>query len=68
MLIFFSKKAINFYQKYSPKSKRNCCRFSPSCSNYAILAIEKHGFILGWKMAIKRINKCEFPNSGEDYP
>jgi len=34
------------------------CRFYPTCSAYAILAIEKHGCIKGSFFAIKRILKC----------
>ncbi|MBN1384868.1 MAG: membrane protein insertion efficiency factor YidD [Elusimicrobia bacterium] len=34
------------------------CRFYPSCSQYAVEAIEKFGFLKGWLLAIKRIFKC----------
>ncbi|HAK50629.1 MAG TPA: membrane protein insertion efficiency factor YidD [Gammaproteobacteria bacterium] len=34
------------------------CRFYPSCSNYAIQAIEKHGVTRGSFLAVKRICKC----------
>ena len=36
----------------------NNCRFYPSCSNYAIEAIEKFGVLKGLKMAFFRILKC----------
>jgi putative component of membrane protein insertase Oxa1/YidC/SpoIIIJ protein YidD len=52
------------------KHKNIICRFYPSCSNYAILALEKHGFFRGWFLAIKRIWRCT-PNNTEkcvDYP
>ena len=38
------------------------CRFYPSCSNYAILVFEKHGFIVGFYLAAKRVLKCT-PNN-----
>ena len=38
--------------------KRPCCRFIPSCSTYAIEAIEKHGALHGLYLIIKRILKC----------
>ena len=34
------------------------CRFYPSCSQYAIEAIEKYGFFKGGWMTLKRISKC----------
>jgi len=36
----------------------NCCRFYPSCSQYGEEAIQRHGFILGGWLTIKRILKC----------
>ena len=40
------------------KRKKIKCRFTPSCSNYAILALKKYGFLYGWQLAIRRIKKC----------
>jgi putative membrane protein insertion efficiency factor len=34
------------------------CRFSPSCSHYAVKALQKHGFFYGSWLAIKRIVRC----------
>lgn len=34
------------------------CRFTPSCSNYAIEALEKHGTFRGGWLAIKRLSSC----------
>ncbi|MEG3974241.1 membrane protein insertion efficiency factor YidD [Microcoleus sp. herbarium8] len=36
----------------------NACRFQPTCSQYAIEAIEKFGAVRGSSMAIKRILRC----------
>ncbi|MDX1920639.1 MAG: membrane protein insertion efficiency factor YidD [Candidatus Caenarcaniphilales bacterium] len=44
------------------------CRFTPSCSNYALEAINKYGFFQGWKLAIKRILSCHPFSSGGDDP
>ena len=41
----------------SPLLGRNC-RFQPSCSAYAIEALEKHGVIHGLRLTIKRLIKC----------
>lgn len=50
-------KLIKIYQK-TPISSHNKCRFTPTCSNYAIEAIEEYGSIKGSYLAIKRIIKC----------
>jgi len=34
------------------------CRFYPSCSEYSRQAFEKHGFLRGWWLMIRRILKC----------
>ncbi len=42
------------------------CRYAPTCSVYAIEAIEKHGVIKGGKLALKRICSCH-PWGGSGY-
>ncbi|WP_416427606.1 membrane protein insertion efficiency factor YidD [Pseudomonas sp. App30] len=59
---------IRLYQRVAPARLRDACRFEPSCSNYALLAIRKHGALSGWGLALKRIGRCRFPNGGVDYP
>ena len=49
---------IKFYRLVISPLKPPSCRFIPTCSEYAILAIEKYGIIRGGYMAIKRILKC----------
>lgn len=45
------------------------CRFYPSCSDYMILAVKKHGFLLGVPKGIWRICRCQpFHPGGVDYP
>jgi uncharacterized protein len=45
------------------------CRFYPSCSNYAMLAVDKHGVLHGGWLATKRICRCHPLNpGGVDYP
>ncbi|MDP6980037.1 MAG: membrane protein insertion efficiency factor YidD [Myxococcota bacterium] len=34
------------------------CRFAPSCSHYAVEAIERHGVIRGLGLAVVRVGKC----------
>lgn len=59
---------IVLYQNKAPAHMRESCLFTPSCSQYMILAIEKHGAILGVLAGIKRIARCRPPNGGTDYP
>ena len=46
-----------------PVLGRNC-RFMPSCSDYAIEAIERHGAVCGGWLALRRIGRCHPWNPG----
>lgn len=62
IFIFF----IKLYQK-TPLSCHKSCRYIPTCSNYAIEALETHGLIKGSILSIKRILRCNpFGTSGYD--
>ncbi|AZQ63224.1 membrane protein insertion efficiency factor YidD [Flammeovirga pectinis] len=47
---------------YTPSS----CRYSPTCSEYTIQALKKHGLVKGGKLAFKRIKSCH-PWGGSGY-
>ena len=50
---------IRFYRKYlSGLKAAPTCRFHPTCSAYALEAIEKYGAVKGGWMAAKRICRC----------
>ena len=49
---------IKFYQKNISPRKISCCRFTPTCSAYAIEAIQKRGAIVGTALSIWRILRC----------
>lgn len=57
---------IFFYQKCISPLKPPSCRFTPTCSQYAIEAIRKHGPLKGLYLAIKRILRCH-PWGGSGY-
>ena len=58
---------IRFYQKRISPLKKNCCRFYPTCSSYAIEAIEKKGVFRGIFMSMWRILRCNpFCKGGYD--
>jgi putative membrane protein insertion efficiency factor len=42
------------------------CRYTPTCSEYALQAIKKHGIVKGWGLALKRIGRCH-PWGGSGY-
>lgn len=49
---------IKFYQKHISPKKPPVCRFVPTCSNYAIEAIERFGIIKGVAISVIRIARC----------
>jgi len=49
---------IQCYRLFISPLKPPTCRFMPTCSEYALQAIEKYGILRGGKMAIKRILRC----------
>ncbi len=59
---------IRFYQKYiSPLKRPGCCKYIPTCSEYAAQAIEKHGALKGSILAAWRILRCNpFSAGGVD--
>jgi len=43
------------------------CRFQPTCSRYALQAIEQHGALKGWGLALRRLMRCHpFCKGGHD--
>ncbi|MGI6226988.1 MAG: membrane protein insertion efficiency factor YidD [Peptococcales bacterium] len=57
-LVFCSIKIIRLYQRFISPLKGRTCRFYPTCSEYAILAFKKYGFLRGFSLSVKRILKC----------
>ena len=51
-------KCVRWYQRNISAYTRPSCRFMPTCSAYAIEAIEVHGASKGAYLSIKRILKC----------
>lgn len=59
-------KLIRLYQfTLSPYMGRQC-RYTPTCSNYAIEALQKHGLLRGGWLAVRRILRCA-PWGGSGY-
>jgi len=58
---------IRLYKKYISPLKPPCCRFTPTCSAYAIEAFQKRGFFAGFILTVWRILRCNpFGRGGYD--
>ena len=58
---------ISLYRKFISPLKPPCCRFTPTCSAYAIEAFQKRGFFAGLILTIWRILRCNpFGRGGYD--
>ena len=62
------RNAILLYQKHAPEKMRKACLFVPSCSEYMLLSVEKHGVIVGVCKGLRRLSRCRPPNGGNDFP
>lgn len=51
-------RAIRWYQRHISVNTAPCCRYYPSCSNYAIQAIDRFGCLKGGLLALLRILRC----------
>jgi putative membrane protein insertion efficiency factor len=58
---------IRFYQKYISSCTPPCCRFIPTCSQYAYEAISKYGALKGGVLALWRLLRCNPFNKGDIY-
>ena len=61
---------IRFYRKKISPHKPPMCRFYPTCSQYAVEAIEVHGLFYGGLLAIRRLLRCNvlFPGGYDPVP
>ncbi len=61
---------IKFYRKYISPLKPPSCRFTPTCSEYALEAIDKYGVLKGGWLAMKRVARCNpfFPGGNDPVP
>ena len=64
--IWLPVKLIRFYQIFLSPYMGRQCRYTPTCSNYALEALRKHGLFRGSWLAIKRILRCA-PWGGSGY-
>jgi putative membrane protein insertion efficiency factor len=57
-LVAASVEAIRVYQREISAHRRPCCRFTPSCSAYAVDALQTHGVARGLGLAARRLLRC----------
>lgn len=57
--------SIRFYQKNISPLTPPSCRFVPTCSQYALEAVEKYGAVKGGWLAVRRLSKCHPFHRGE---
>ena len=57
-------KGILFYQREISPRRGPCCRFYPTCSEYARIAVERYGALHGSWLAARRLARCTPLNKG----
>ena len=56
---------VRFYQKHISPLKKPCCRYVPTCSQYALEALQKYGAAKGTWLAMRRLARCQPFHTGE---
>ena len=59
---------IRIYQRLLSPLLGYCCRFEPTCSEYAREALERHGVVRGLGLTILRLRRCRPGYAGGDDP
>ncbi|WP_028263602.1 membrane protein insertion efficiency factor YidD [Atopobium fossor] len=59
---------VKFYQKWISPALPDSCIYSPTCSQYAVEALQKYGFCKGSWLALKRIARCHPLHKGGHDP
>ncbi|MDH4131300.1 MAG: membrane protein insertion efficiency factor YidD [Gemmatimonadota bacterium] len=55
---------IRVYQLVISPAIPPSCRFEPSCSRYALEAVQRHGAVKGWWLGLRRLARCHPWNPG----
>lgn len=66
-LISLALLPIRFYRRFISPLKPPCCRFTPTCSQYAVDAVREWGILIGFALALWRVLRCNpFSRGGYD--
>lgn len=58
---------IRFYRKHISPFRAPCCKYVPTCSEYALEAYERYGFFKGTRLTVWRLLRCNpFSKGGYD--
>ncbi|MCL2741981.1 MAG: membrane protein insertion efficiency factor YidD [Oscillospiraceae bacterium] len=58
---------VGAYRRHVSPYRAPCCRFTPTCSAYALSAFEKYGFLKGLRLSVWRVLRCNpFHKGGYD--
>ncbi len=60
--------AVHVYQREISPMRPPCCRFTPSCSHYAVEALERHGAARGTWLTVRRLLRCRPGATGRARP
>jgi uncharacterized protein len=60
---------IRVYQReVAPQIRSRRCRYRPTCSHYAVEAVERYGVMTGVGLALRRVSRCNAAHAGGDDP
>jgi len=66
ILFVFATTSLRFYKKWISPLLPHACRYTPTCSEYMLQAIQEHGLFRGSILGIKRLLRCN-PWGGSGY-
>jgi putative membrane protein insertion efficiency factor len=55
---------LRIYKRWISPLLPSACRFHPTCSEYMLQAVERHGVLRGLGLGLKRLTKCHPFHSG----
>ena len=58
MMAWVAGKLVRAYQLMLSPMLKPSCRYLPTCSDYALEALQKHGFLKGGWLSLKRLGRC----------
>ncbi|MDI2126528.1 membrane protein insertion efficiency factor YidD [Yinghuangia seranimata] len=56
-------RAVHYYRREISPTKPPCCPYTPTCSTYAVTALERHGAVRGGFLTVRRLRRCR-PGAG----